>query len=384
MAKRRQKDVPDHSDEKWGYPEHTAAKHEILHRYLGAWLTILGRRNNGHQHKRLVLIDGFAGRGSYMEGQPGSPAIMFERAQQVANEGLVEKVVVRCSEPNDINYQHLKAVCDTLRHPRVTVHPTQETFEDIAQRFIAFAERETVSPPTFIMVDPYGVRGVRLDTLRRLLSFDRVEVFLTFMVRDPARFLESNYDDALTALFGGDSWRSCVDSDSRPECLMRTFQTVVRGDVAEYVLPYKVYEDERRVILYYLVHLTNNDLGMRVMKQKMLRRSGEMAFFPISLRPQDQLGFEVAEQAPYLTLQRHLMTAYAGETMRFVDLLNKDYPLGHIWVEGQYKAALRAMEASEPASVTIAREHPITPRGRRATRISDSDTLTFTGVVPLI
>src|SRR3954447_7851247 len=96
----RQRDVPDHADEKWWYPEHTAAKHEILRRYLGAWLAILGRG----RHPQLVLIDGFAGRGKYMEGQSGSPRIMFDRACEVANDGLVEKVLVRCSEANSNNY----------------------------------------------------------------------------------------------------------------------------------------------------------------------------------------------------------------------------------------------------------------------------------------
>jgi len=129
------------------------------------------------------------------------------------------------------------------------------------------------------MVDPYGVKGVRLQTLRELLRFERVEVFLTFMVRDPARHLEGNYDAALTELFGGDAWRACVESTDRSECLMRTFQEVVTKDAAEYVLPYKVHEDEKQTVLYYLVHLTNNDRGMRVMKEKMIRKSGEMTFY---------------------------------------------------------------------------------------------------------
>lgn len=138
MAPKRQRDVPDHADEKWWYPEHTAAKHEILKRYLGAWLTILGR---GKQHPQLVLIDGFAGRGEYMEGEPGSPAIMFERACAVADKGTVERVWVRCAEPNATNFQQLKDVCDELSHPNVTMRPKQERFEDLAQSYIKWARQ---------------------------------------------------------------------------------------------------------------------------------------------------------------------------------------------------------------------------------------------------
>src|SRR5437667_106340 len=82
-----------------------------------------------------------------------------------------------------------------LKHPQVKIVPTKERFEDLAEKFIAWAQGRKPSPPTFVMVDPYGIRGVRLETLRKLLDFDRLEVLLTFMVRDPARFLkEPSYE----------------------------------------------------------------------------------------------------------------------------------------------------------------------------------------------
>jgi hypothetical protein len=55
----RPRDIPDDADEKWTYPEHTAAKHNILRPYLSAWLVILGRGKRGFRHKQLVLLDGF-------------------------------------------------------------------------------------------------------------------------------------------------------------------------------------------------------------------------------------------------------------------------------------------------------------------------------------
>lgn len=379
MAQKRQRDVPDDADEKWWYPEHTVAKHEILKRYLGAWLSILGRRK---QHPRLVLIDGFAGRGEYMEGEPGSPAIMFERACAVADKGAVDEVWVRCAEPNETNFKQLNEVCDGLSHPKVTMRPKRERFEELAQSYIGYARKQKTPPPTFVMVDPYGVKGVRLQTLRDLLSFDRVEVFLTFMVRDAARHLEGNYAAALTELFDGDAWRRCIEDDGvRTECLMRTFQEVVTNDAAAYVLPYKVHEDESKRVLYYLVHLTNNDRGMRVMKEKMVKKSGEMTFFPVTLRPPEQLELDVAEQAPFPSLQRYLGDTYQGQSMRFVDLLNTDYPRGHGWVEGQYAKALQAMEMLQPPAVTITRLKPLTDTGRPTRTIKEADTVAFSEAV---
>ncbi len=57
----------------WERKAHTAAKHEILVRYLAAWIPILGR---GSEH--LVLIDGFAGPGRYSGGEKGSPLLMLD------------------------------------------------------------------------------------------------------------------------------------------------------------------------------------------------------------------------------------------------------------------------------------------------------------------
>jgi three-Cys-motif partner protein len=378
MPRKRQRDIPDDADEKWTYPAHTAAKHEILSRYLGAWLSILGRGKQGFRHPQLVLLDGFAGRGRYVEGQPGSPAIMFERAKKVAEDGLVEKVLIRCSEPNEINFGHLKEVTDGLQHPKVTVHPSQETFEDVARKFIEWAQGEKTPPPTFVMVDPYGVKGVRLETIRELLQFDRSEVLLTFMVRDPARFLkEENYEEPLTTLFGGDAWKVCEHADDRPECLMRQFREVVTLSIAKYAVPFKVYEDERKTVLYYLIHLTNNDLGMREMKEAMVKKSGEMTFLPIRLRPTDQLTFDVAEQEPYPTLQDWLRNKYAGQTLTFVYLLNDDYLEGHEWIEKHYRSAIKAMAKEHPSAVEIIRVNPKTATGRAATSLRHPDQVVF-------
>jgi three-Cys-motif partner protein len=378
VPRKRQRDIPDDADEKWTYPAHTAAKHEILRRYLGAWLSILGRGKQGFRHPQLMLIDGFAGRGRYVEGEAGSPAIMFERATQVADDGLVEKVLIRCSEPNQTNFEHLKEVADTLVHPKVKVRATKETFEELANKFIEWARRQKTCPPTFVMVDPYGVKGVRLQTIKELLEFDRVEVLLTFMVRDPARFLrEENYEEPLTALFGGDAWKACEEADDRAECLMRQFRNVVMPNIAKYAVPFKVYEDERKTVLYYLVHLTNNDLGMREMKKAMVKKSGEMTFFPITIRPTDQLVFDVAEEAPYQVLQAWLQQEYAGQSLTFVDLLNDDYLKGHEWVEKHYRSAIKAMENEDPPTVEIIRVDPTTPTGKAAKSLTGHDTVVF-------
>jgi three-Cys-motif partner protein len=374
----RQRDLPDDADEKWEYTEHTAAKHEILRRYLGAWLAILGQGRAGRRWPELVLVDAFAGRGRYIGGESGSPKIMFDRAVQVVEAGQATRVLIRCAEPNPTNFEHLKEVCASLKHERVRIEPTCETFVEIGTRLAAWAERRTSPQPIFVMVDPFGVRGVPLTLVRRLMKIQRLEVLLTFMVRDPSRFLkEKNYEEPMTALFGGNAWRACINDDDRPQCLMLRFQEVVRPHVAKHAMPFRVYEDQRRTILYYLVHLTNSDLGMREMKDAMRTDRGDMTFWPVTVKDPDQLELEVGEGKPYPTLQQHLREAYGGRTLTFEQLLNDDYPSGDAWVEPHYRAAVKGMAEGEDPGVIINRKDPLTPTGRPATGLKWPYTITF-------
>jgi three-Cys-motif partner protein len=58
----------------WDLEPHTAAKHEILRRYVQAWAPILSQGNFPH----LVFVDGFAGPGRYSKGEEGSPVIALK------------------------------------------------------------------------------------------------------------------------------------------------------------------------------------------------------------------------------------------------------------------------------------------------------------------
>lgn len=66
--------LDDSDPRKWTYEPRTGAKHAILTEYLKAWLPILRRAAKAlGRPADLVLVDGFAGKGRYVDGEPGSP-----------------------------------------------------------------------------------------------------------------------------------------------------------------------------------------------------------------------------------------------------------------------------------------------------------------------
>jgi three-Cys-motif partner protein len=70
--------VKDSAPEKWEYQEHTRVKHELLKKYLYAWVIKLGKF-----YRRVVFFDGFAGKGEYTDGTLGSPVIALELANRL-------------------------------------------------------------------------------------------------------------------------------------------------------------------------------------------------------------------------------------------------------------------------------------------------------------
>ena len=108
------------------------------------------------------------------------------------------------------------------------------------------------------------------------------------------------------------------------------------------------------------------------MKEAMVETSADMTFWPVTVRPRDQLALEVEEPAPYPSLQRQLMEKYAGKRMTFVELLNRDYPDG-TWIETHYRDAVKDL-ARRNAGATISYDRE-TPSGRAALRLKREDTV---------
>jgi three-Cys-motif partner protein len=363
-------ELADHDPRKWVYSEHARAKHAIQHTYLGAWLAILGTR-----FSPLVLFDGFAGRGHYEGGEEGSPLLFFNRAVEAVDSGRPERVYIRCVELNDQNFADLQSAIRALHHPNVSIDARHGAFSEQAQESAARLRTRTPVPPVFWTADPYGFRGVPLATIRELMALPRSEVLITFMVRDMRRFLgEPHHEAPLTEFFGGDGWRQCLDpqgEEDRERCLLLAYSKLVRDGIARFATPFRVFEDERRQTLYYLVHLTNSPLGMRQMKRAMIKESRDMTFWPVTVRPPEQLALDVAERAPYPSLQQHLAETYPGRTMTFEELLNADYPDG-LWLEPEYRAAV--LDMAQKVAITRKRS---TPSGRSPRGLQGPDEITF-------
>jgi three-Cys-motif partner protein len=365
-------ELSDHDPEKWKYTEHAQVKHEIQRRYLGAWLAILG-----FTMSPLVLFDGFAGRGRYTGGEPGSPLLFWQRAVEAVQVGRPEEVEIDCVELDRDNFAELNAEIADLRHPKVSIKARRGYFAEEAIRKADELTARQWTPPVFWTADPFGFRGVPLAVIKRLMATERWEVMITFMVRDMRRFLaQENFQAPLDEFFGGDAWRACLElspGEDREQKLLLTYSEVVRDGVADFATPFRVFEDDRTQTLYYLIHLTNSPLGMRKMKEAMVKQSEDMTFWPVTRRDPNQIELDVKEAEPYPSLQLHLEERFADRAVPFVDLMNEDYPES-LWVEGHYRRAILGLEKLNRAKIDRNRT---TPTNRKPSGLQDADVVTF-------
>ncbi len=251
----------------WSIEPHTAAKHQILRKYLDAWLPILAKDN-----KRIVYIDGFAGPGQYSGGEPGSPMIALEAAR-THRANLGGELVFLFIEERPDRVAHLKSCIATLQLPaHFKVHAEQGTFaENLTSLLNDLDAEEGQIAPTFALIDPFGFAGIPYALIKRLLAKNKCEVLITFMVDSINRWLthpDENIRAHITETFGREeAVKIAFGGGDRSEALKNLYHLQLR-QAARFVRYFEMRDHESRVV-YYLFFASNNATGHLKMKEAM-------------------------------------------------------------------------------------------------------------------
>jgi len=367
---------PDDHPNKWGYPAHTFVKHQILDKYLRTWISKLGSTN-----ERLGYIDGFAGRGYYEDGSPGSP-ILAMRAAQAQHEkiGKLQTFLCKFIEINDKNYKSLEKLIEEESR-KCTVAKCElhnSSFESVVSAFLD--ELEGLRPiPIFYFIDPFGWDGVPFPIIQRILATPRSEIFFTFIIGDMLRFLSSEkHHPSLTRLFGDESWKESLelDNEERESFLVNLYGKKIHNYTeASFYLPYRLADAEQRRTKYYLLFATHHIDGFMLMKENMKRAgSGRFGF----LGPDEEIfkrqrRLEVVEDAIYANfLCRYLK----GRSITFSNLCKELYPLLDTpvgdCIERDFRRVLKNLGKNGDPKIRIDRVTSTTSRG-----LQKDDVITF-------
>ena len=250
----------------WPLEPHTAAKHQILRRYLGAWFSILGRYS-----PQLVYVDGFCGPGRYSGGELGSPLVALDVIR-----GLGEKISAKPEFvfiDNDLpRIQNLKLELQDQEWNRYAPHIDCGEFRHKFPKLLdSIVEPYRPTPPLFTFIDPFGFSGIPFDLVQRILSYDRSEAFILLNTDALRRFLghpNEQIRSHIRETFGtSDVFEIAASDYKRLSELRELYQRQLLG-CAKFVRYFEML-DSNGATIFHLFFATNNSRGFEKMKEAM-------------------------------------------------------------------------------------------------------------------
>ena len=185
-------------------------KHEILRQYMQPVLAMLGSTSAG---KRLVVLDGFAGRGRYADGRPASAELILHAIENLRESRQVSAFFV---EKSDEDYRTLSGVIDEY----VARSLQARALSGAVDAHLDTVVEAATGVPLFLFLDPCGA-GLPFGRLAGILTGPRraarpqTELLLNFsadLSRRAAGVLNAErVDDPIIPLMdatcGGTWWR---------------------------------------------------------------------------------------------------------------------------------------------------------------------------------
>lgn len=310
--------LPDSHPEKWVYDLHTWLKHRILSRYLSPWTRILGSGG-----RSLAYVDGFAGRGRYITGEPGSPLLVLDAMADASS--IPWQSVCHFVEQDEQNFTNLKS--EVERHPAVQAGRVQyrlynSTFSAASGSIIGEIRR--LRQASFFFVDPFGYDDPTMDLLGQILSLDRSEILVNLMFNfaNRAVSVSDNPSLALTLdrLFGSEDWRRFAHTHGteREREFVDLYREQLRSRGARHVVRFRMGDDTVNRTLYYLVHAAKHPKGGMLMKDVMvaLASPGELGYAGERRHQSIPLFDYQIDQLPEFLLRK-----FAGRTVSFDDTI---------------------------------------------------------------
>lgn len=258
-------------------------KHEILRQYVPPYVAKVGSTATGN---RVMLVDGFAGRGRFDDGTKGSAEYFLATARDLTR----TKASVRLFEVNASDAARLADVVAEYR--AANVDATSEC-ADIRDRIDAVVD-EAAGIPLFLLLDPCG-QNLPYATLVRILRDKRpgerpsTEVLLNLSADFTRRIggtLHAGHVDAkglitMDTMMGGDWWRDLA-LEVHANTPDRTWGAAADAVALEYtqrlaseakmggaVTPVRRKPENQPT--YHLAYLTRNNEGLWVMAAAIAR-----------------------------------------------------------------------------------------------------------------
>lgn len=337
----------------WEMQPHTQAKHEILRRYLSAWLPIITRYNG-----RALYIDGFAGPGEYKNGEDGSPIIAI-KAMSNHKLPITSEVVMRFIEKNKERCDFLETKISGMVLPKnlkyTCIHSSFEA--EVSKTLDYLNEQKKRLAPSFVFIDPFGFTGIPMSLIKRIMEYDKCEVLITFMYEEINRFIQDEkLWDSLEKTFGTDRWK-VVLGEANPMERQNQLHNVYKEQLEKeagisYVRSFKM-KNKKNKTDYFLFFGTNHILGIKKMKEAMWKvdEYGSFEFSDATYNPAQSVLLEL--EPNYAILKRMILDEFNGKSVS-VDNLETFVLVKTPFRETHFRThILKPMETATPPEIVV-------------------------------
>jgi three-Cys-motif partner protein len=358
------------------YSANTRIKHEILKRYLKAYLTALSQTVDA-----IHYIDGFAGRGSYAGTAPGSPVLALELLGQQQRPYCASFVELESADVDDLRIvvAALPVKGRQLESPLVLRGEFADHIDAVLGRPTLRAFRRVA---TFAFVDPCRVKGVRVRDIQKILAIPYGECLIFWNYDGVNRWLGAisagqSSGEGLKDLFGDttvlrqaiDLSEAVADPGEKERGLLSLMLKVLQAHSgATFVLPFRFDARDANRTSHYLIHCSRDGLAFKLMKAVMssLTSSDEPGRFEF-LREDD-----VASQADLFVPASDVAAAQEilhelREGPRPVKLFYEDWVRrpSDFYSQTDYRRLLLTMEERKQIEVLDSDGATSLPRNRR-------------------
>ena len=190
-----------------------------------------------------------------------------------AHAPLKSELIFLFIEKREDRAKHLsKEIARVKRPDRFKVDVKCGEFAQVLTEMLDSLNREGHRiAPTFASIDPFGFSGIPYHLIKRLLSNDRCEVFISFMVDSINRWL-NHPDNVIRAhiieTFGTEEpFAIAMEAPDRISTLKDIYYSQLKK-IASFIRYFELRDKNDRVV-YYLFFASNNGKGHYKMKEAM-------------------------------------------------------------------------------------------------------------------
>ncbi len=352
--------------------EHSSAKHQILTQYLYQWFPKLASYD-----KQLVFIDGFAGTGTYDNGEDGSPivalrALIDHNAFPTWKDIRFDFIFVEAEQDN---FQRMKVEVEKFLSEKGS--PKNVKVSYLNDKFANILDNSKIEniihskTPLFAFIDPFGFSATPMDVLCEITRMPKSEILLNLSMNSINRFFTAgNVAERLDELFNLSTQErleklgEILTDRKRPEKIREIYIEQLKREVRmQYVWSFEM-RGLNNHIEYYLIFGTRSLHGLKAAKAAMWKvdPSGNFRFAD---RLAGQLVLFSGDNLDVGPLARELTKTFSGREVTIEEIENFTLEMTPYLDTHLRRKVLAPMEKAQKIEVTHRTGKSAFPRGTK-------------------